>query len=413
MSAPRPALPGYAVFAATLASAGLPIYIHAPKFYVDSYGVGLSALAGVLFALRLVDFVQDPVLGWVVGRLRAQRGVAVVLGGVLLAGAMIGLFAVTPPIAPLVWFTLMMLGLFSAFSFLTIAMYAEGVTAASRLGSGGHLRLAAWRESGALLGVCVASIAPFVLGFAGFAISFAVLTALAVWLMRGEWGSGTSSEALGFGPILRDPLARRLLIIALLNASPVAVSSTVFLFYVESVLEMPDAAGPFLILFFLAAAGSTPIWTRLAARLGSREMLLSAMTLAVVGFAFVLTLGSEDGVWFGLVCLITGFALGADFALLPAAFAARLGEIAPEAGEGFGLWAFVSKATLAIAAITLLPSLEAAGFRAGGNSPPEAIALLTYLYAGVPCALKLVAMALLFGTRLPKVREDQAAETAV
>ena len=43
-----PGLARYSVFAAMLASAGLPIYIHAPKFYVDSYGVGLGVLGGVL-----------------------------------------------------------------------------------------------------------------------------------------------------------------------------------------------------------------------------------------------------------------------------------------------------------------------------------------------------------------------------
>jgi hypothetical protein len=35
-------LPAYALFAAFLASAGLPLYIHAPKFYVDEYNVSLS-----------------------------------------------------------------------------------------------------------------------------------------------------------------------------------------------------------------------------------------------------------------------------------------------------------------------------------------------------------------------------------
>ena len=32
-----PRLPGYALFGALLAAAGLPLYIHAPKFYVDEY----------------------------------------------------------------------------------------------------------------------------------------------------------------------------------------------------------------------------------------------------------------------------------------------------------------------------------------------------------------------------------------
>lgn len=406
MTAHKPSLPGYAVFAAMLASAGLPIYIHAPKFYVDTYGVSLTALAAVLFGLRLFDVVQDPILGWLVGRLRATRGRAVMVGAALIALSMIGLFAVAPPLPPLVWFTVTMIGLFSAFSFLTIAMYSEGVTAAARV-QGGHLKLAAWRETGALLGVCVASIAPFILGFAGFAVSFAVLAAFAVWLMRADWGTGSVAQSGGFGPVLRDPLARRLLLIALLNAAPVAVSSTLFLFYVESALEAPGWEGPFLILFFLMAAVSAPVWTKLAQRFGSRSMLLTAMALAIAGFAAVFLLGPGDTVAFALVCIVTGFALGADFALLPAAFAARMEQIAPEAGTAFGLWAFVSKATLAFAAIVLLPTLDAAGFRAGEPAPAEAVAVLVYLYAGVPCVLKLGAMALLVFTPLPGgVEED-------
>jgi GPH family glycoside/pentoside/hexuronide:cation symporter len=96
-----PSRPGYAVFAAMLAAAGLPIYIHAPKVYVDEFGVGLTALAGVLFVLRLFDVVQDPALGWLAQRLRARRGVAVAVGVAVLAGSMLGLFAVDPPIAAL------------------------------------------------------------------------------------------------------------------------------------------------------------------------------------------------------------------------------------------------------------------------------------------------------------------------
>ena len=48
--APRAGLAGWSLFAALIAMAGLPIYIHAPKFYVDTYGVSLAALGGWLFA---------------------------------------------------------------------------------------------------------------------------------------------------------------------------------------------------------------------------------------------------------------------------------------------------------------------------------------------------------------------------
>jgi len=403
-----PSRPGYAVFAAMLAAAGLPIYIHAPKVYVDSYGVGLTALAGVLFALRLFDVVQDPALGWLAQRLRAVRGLAVLGGVAVLAGSMLGLFAVTPPIAPLWWFALMMTGLFSAFSFLTICMYAQGVAAAPRLGPQGYLGLAAWRETGALLGVCVAAVAPTALDATGnpygnFALGFAGLCAVALWLMRREWtGAPGPMGDTGFRAVLSDSIARRLLFVALMNAAPVAVSSTLFLFYVESVLEAPGWEGPLLLLFFLAAAGTAPVWARLAGRFGARAMLLSAMALAIASFSLVLTLGAGDTLPFALICLASGAALGADFALLPALFARRMEQVAPEAAAAFGLWAFVSKLTLAIAAVVLLPALEAAGFRSGADNPQAARDLLTYLYALVPCVLKLGAMAVLATTPLPE-----------
>ncbi len=402
-------LPGYAVFAAMLASAGLPIYIHAPAYYAASHGVGLTALAGVLFGLRLLDVVQDPALGWLSARLRARRGIAVGAGVALLAASMLGLFAVAPPVAPLLWFGITMTGLFSAFSFLTISMYAEGVQAAGRLGETGHLRLAGWRETGALLGVCVAAVAPTLLDWTGaayawFAVGFAVLCIVAAITMRGQWGRAGGIAASGFGEVLSDRIARRLLLIALMNAAPVAVSSTLFLFYVESVLAAPGWEGPLLVLFFLAAAVSAPFWSRLAARYGERPVLLSAMALAIASFSVVLALGEGQVLAFAAVCLASGAALGADFAILPALFARRMERVAPEAGAAFGLWAFVQKATLAFAAILLLPALDVAGFVAaeGPGNPAGALNLLTYLYALVPCILKLGAMALLAATPLPK-----------
>jgi glycoside/pentoside/hexuronide:cation symporter, GPH family len=403
----HPRLSGYAVFAAMLASAGLPIYIHAPKFFVDEYGVGLTALAAVLFGLRLFDVIQDPALGWLAQTTRKRRALAITIATVILALSMIGLFAITPPIAPLWWFALTLIGLFSSFSFLTICFYAQGVHTAGSLGDKGHLRLAAWRETGALLGVCLASVAPTILLFTGapfaaFATGFAGLCLVALLLMQGEWHPTPPQAQGGFRSVLADPIARRLLLIALVNAAPVAVSSTLFLFFVESALDAPGWEGPLLLLFFLAAAASAPLWSRLAQRFGARRTLLAAMVAAILSFSTVLTLGPGDTALFALICLISGATLGADLTLLPAIFARRMARVAPEAGAAFGLWSFVSKFTLAFAAVTLLPALDRVGFVAGGSNDPAALSLLTLLYALVPCVLKLAAIALLAATPLPE-----------
>ena len=75
----------FAIFGGLLAMAGLPIYIHAPKFYVDEYGVSLAALGAVLFGLRLLDVVQDPLFGRLSEVLRSRRGLAVWIGSAVMA----------------------------------------------------------------------------------------------------------------------------------------------------------------------------------------------------------------------------------------------------------------------------------------------------------------------------------------
>jgi GPH family glycoside/pentoside/hexuronide:cation symporter len=411
--APRAGLAGWSLFAALIAMAGLPIYIHAPKFYVDTYGTSLAALGGVLALLRLIDVVQDPLLGWLAEAGRAQRGLLVAIAACLMAIAMLGLFAVTPPVAPLLWFALTLTLLFSAFSFLTIAFYAEGVAKAATLGENGHLRLAGWREGGSLAGVCVAAVAPVALAvltdqpFAAFAVLFTLLAIAATLAMRGQW-SGQAAPITNpfavFRPALADGLTRRLLLIALLNAAPVAVTSTLFLFFVESRLLAAGMEGPLLLLFFLSAAVSTPLWSRAAQRFGAKPALLAGMVLAIASFLWAATLGAGDTLAFALICAVSGAALGADMVLLPALFARRLGQLG-QGGEGaaFGLWSFVSKLSLALAAATLLPALQAAGFTPGEENTPSALFALSAFYALVPCALKVLAIALLAVTKVPEV----------
>ncbi len=407
----------WGAFAAMLAMAGLPIYIHAPKFYVDEHGVGLAALGAVLFALRLFDFVQDPALGWLAHATRRHRQAMVAGAGALMAFSMLGLFAVTPPIAPLAWFALTLTGLFSAFSFLTICFYAQGVQRAEAMGEGGHVRLAAWRETGALLGVCAVAAAPTLLAlgpnppFEAFAILFAMFVLGASWAMRRAWADPAPGSAgtawADFAHVLRDAVARRLLLVALVNAAPVAVTSTLFLFYVESRLAAPGWEGPLLLLFFLSAAAAAPFWARAANRFGARRMLLLAMVLAVLAFGLAALLGPGDVLPFAVICVITGAALGADLTLLSAIFARRMAHVLPDAATGFALWAFVSKATLALAAITVLPFLQAQGFT-GPDSPPQALTALALSYALLPCLLKLAAIALLATSRVDNEAPNHA-----
>ncbi|KAB7616029.1 sugar:cation symporter [Amylibacter sp. SFDW26] len=405
-------LPSYALFSGMLAFVGLPIYIHAPKFFVDEYGISLTAIGTALLLVRLLDFVQDPALGWFSDRLKQAKPLVVAVSGLILAAALYGLFGITAPFNPLIWFILCVAVLFTAFSLLTIMFYAQGIQKAGKIGEMGHVRLAAWRETGALIGVCVACIAPLILQamfpklghpLALFSIFFAVLTVLAILAMQSEWSASVKQPKETRVPILQDKILRRLLLIAFLNAAPVAVTSSLFLFFVEYRLGAADAAGPLLLAFFLSAAASVPLWGMAARRFGAKTVLLTGMLLSVVAFGFALNLQTGQIAAFAAVCIASGAALGADMTLLPALFARRVTAISDAGGQAFGLWSFCSKATLAIAAVTMLPSLEASGFKVGQPNSQDALQMLSILYALVPCILKILAFICLFFTKLEEI----------
>lgn len=401
-SAPRLA---YALFAMMLGTAGLPIYIHAPKFFVDQYGVSLGALGASLFVLRLLDFVQDPLLGSLAEKTSAARARPVWAAITIMALGMVGLFAITPPIAPVLWFSLTLLCVFSGFSFLTIRLYAQGVTS---FGADRQLDLARWRETGSLLGVCCAAMAPTLLlvvtgrPYAAFAIGFAGLAVIAGFVMSKHW-SRSAQEVRGgggFSTALADPVVRQLLILAVLNTAPVAVSSTLFLFFVESRLQVPQMAGPLLILFFISAAISAPIWTFLAGRFGPRPVLLVAMIAAIVSFFYAFFLQSGQVTAFMLICIASGATLGADLSILPAVFAKRLAVTKAQAAVGFGFWNFASKISLALAAVVVLPALERFGYQPGLDNSQNGLLALSVGYAAVPCILKLFAIWVLLRLQL-------------
>ena len=335
-----------------------------------------------------------------------KRWFWVALAVIILIGSMSMLFAVPPQTSPLLWFVVSMTCLFSAFSFLTINFYAQGITSVGDLNDG-HMRLAAWRETGALIGICLASVAPGLLMIWSsqpmllFVLGFGCLGLISLWMMKNQWVAAIERKPSNFLLVWQDRDTRLLLILAFVNALPVAVTSSLFLFFVSHRLQAPSWAGALLMLFFISAAAAAPIWTMAARRFGTRRCLFLAMGLAMVIFALSGFLGAGDLWIFTFVCLVSGAAISADLTLMPAAFAQRLAIIAPNGGQGFGLWSLMNKLTLALAAVILFPLLEFSGFDATANEQAQqSLIMLTILYAICPLFLKLVAILILIKTPL-------------
>ena len=384
------------VFALALAAAGIPLYIHLPRFAEVNLGLSLTTVGAILIAIRILDFVQDPALGWMVDRYKSARTTFVRASVIGLALGFVLLFTVPPLFAPWLWLTLSLVVVFTAYSLASILFYGQTRALSGSDGSLAMIQVAKWREAGALIGIILAAALPALLGYPLFGVALFVIILLAGRFSTPIWRrSAPAEQNLSISKLARSG-GGPLLALTFVNSLPVAITSTLFVFFVEDRLGLSDAAGPLLILFFLSAAAAIPIWSRVSLHIGARRTLIIAMSLAILSFGWAATLTGGE-IWaFAAICIGAGFATGADMLILPALFSSSLARAGLETGQAFGFWAFANKMALAAAAGIVLPLLDAQGFQSAVDNSPEALARLTLLYAIVPCGLKILAILLTF-----------------
>lgn len=400
----------YGVLGLPLAFAALPIYVHVPKLYADGFGLSLTWVGGVLLAVRILDALLDPLIGWASDRFAARR--AWILASLPLLGfGLVGLLA--PPVgAGAGWLAVFVVVVTLGYSLASINYHAWGAELGDTPDE--RTRLVASREGFALVGVVLAAALPSVLGgneVVGLALlggAFPVLLALGAGCTlvfapggRRMQDSGASVWGALRAAISHRPFARLLGVFAA-NGIAAAIPSATVLFFIADVLRAEAQAGLFLVLYFAAGAASMPLWVFLARRLGKLHAWLAGMLLASLVFVWASTLGEGDVAVFALICVLSGIALGADLALPPAMLADLLardaGLGAPRAGAWFGCWNFVAKANLALAAGIALPLLETLGY-APGTRDVAGLGALAAVYALLPVALKALAAFLLWRCR--------------
>ena len=417
----RPDLFLYGALALPLAFAGLPVYLHAPDFYATTYGLSLAALGAVLLGLRVVDAVQDPLIGAFSDAFAHRRKPILLAGAFLLLAGFAGLF--NPPVLSgtgyLAWFAVNVFVCTTGFSIMSINYQALG--ALWPASSPDRTRITGTREALGLVGILAASVLPSVLrNRYDAAAAFQVVTlVLAVLLVVGgllflRWyarHSGTAAKAPslatapsvatapgGFRDLLRDGWARRFYGIYFISNFASAIPAVLVLFYIRDRLAAETWTGLFLLVYFLSGAVSMPVWHRVARRVGTARAWGTSMVVAVITFVWAFSLGAGDIVPFVIVCVLSGAALGADLSLPPALLADRIDHVGDQAiaSRYFSGAAFFAKASFALATGLTLPMLDALGYVPGQPAVAEIGIYLSGVYALVPCAIKITAAVWLF-----------------
>ncbi|MBS0466453.1 MAG: MFS transporter [Proteobacteria bacterium] len=400
----------YGLLGLPLAFAALPLYVVLPHYYASNLGLPLATVGALLLLVRLMDAGADPLLGRLSDLLyrRTVHPVLWVAGAsaLLLGSGMAGLFfpLVQGPTALAAWMVAGLLFTCLAHSLLVIAHQAWGV----RLGGDGvqRSRIVAWREGPGLIGVVTASALSVAWG-AGAMLGVFALALLTGWLAL--WQAPRPPFATEprerreprklqlWQPLTEEPF-RRLLAVFLCNGIASAIPAALMLFFAQDrLLASPPQIALFLVLYFVSGALSMPGWLRVVRRFGLERAWLAGMLLAVACFGWAAALQGGQVAAFAVICVLSGAALGADLAVpgaLLALLIERQGAQGAQDGAYLGWWNLATKLNLALAAGATLPLLQWLGY-VPGSQDPLALQRLAWIYALLPCALKLMAAWLL------------------
>ncbi len=393
----------YGFLALPLAFAGVPLYIHAPDFYTRDLGLSLGLIGAILLFIRLFDAVQDPIIGYLSDKYPRQRHNIIMVGITLLMVGISGIFHGNHSPIPLsVWFTLSMIVATTGFSILAINLTMIGGLWSNDKNE--RTRISSWREAFSLVGLLIASIIPTLFSYDYLVVTFIALIGVAYYLFANflkdnpvQNNKKNATISFSFLKILFGQ-DRLFFTICFITHIAAAIPAVMVLFFINDYLQAESLQGLFLLLYFLSGALFMPFWTWGAARFGKYQTWIGAMVLSVITFCFAYTLQSGDIVTYGIICMLSGIALGGDLSLPPSILADRISRKKQEyqATQYYAALAFLPKIAVAIASGGTFLILNHYGFTVGAEKSEYTQKVMIVMYALVPCFIKLIAVVLLW-----------------
>lgn len=398
----------YSGLGLSLGFIGLPLYVYLPKFYAEEFQLSLTYLSVLFFLTRLVDTVQDPLIGWVSDRLSLRsikRSTLIMFSYPALCLSFLGLLVPVTSIPiglSLGFFLITTYTLYSviAINFNTLAAeYAKDYNQQTLLVSS--------REGMILIGIALGSIVPSLflnhLGILEAHISvwiiFLVIAGLGLYFFLKNplpvLYAQTRSENVwhAFLTVSKDKRFLWLAVVFLCSTTAAALPATLVLFYIKDVLQAEAYFGAFLSLYFISALVGMPAWYKLSAMYSKRTAWILGMTFTVIGFIWATFLGSGDLIGYGIICVMTGFCLGADLVMPTSMLADGIAQKSNKA-KYYGVWAMLSKFSITLAGSLGLFVLGSLGYHPESGMVSEPM-YISVAYALIPCVIKLAALGIL------------------
>jgi Na+/melibiose symporter-like transporter len=392
-----------------LAAFGVALPVTLPEFYATYVGLELGVVATVFMAVRLIDIVFDPFLGWGMDKTRTRFGRYrpwMALATPMLMQAALMMFVLVQPGAPAVYLFGWLLFLYLGFSIGTLGQLGWAAVLAPQYDQ--RSRVYGWWQVFNIIGVVLILVLPTVVvqtGIGTYAdgvriMGWGIIIALPVTIglamvavpepvTAGDQPHGSLGAYLA---LLKTPVVRKLLIAdLLLGVAPGITGSLLFFFFGQIRGYDHTEAGLFMLFYFVAGLCGAPFWAWLATRVGKdRGLAIASLVSAVLYIGATLVPGGNFALT-AVVMFIAGLPYAAGLFLTRAMMADAGDQERFETGvDRTGLMLSILSATTKIGhVVALVPYLilQWVGFRAvpgpEGNSDASLLTL-QILFIAVP-----------------------------
>lgn len=407
---PRRTLSLYALPAVGIGYGYVLVTLYLMKYATDVLLIPPAAMGAIFMAGRIWDAVTDPLAGYWSDRTRLRMGRRRPwMLGASLPAAITFWMLWAPPAgfseeARIAWMSVAVLAFYTAMTGFAVPHSSLGAELTTSYHD--RTRVFGARQLAWYAGVFLALASMFALtrradprdlaGSLGWiaGIGMVALIAIAVRGLRERsdfLGRGAGHPYRAFRDVWRNPHARLLLFVFLVESTGGATVGVLTIYLSEYVLQTPALTTVYIGAYFAAATISIPLWTLLSKRVGKSRLWLAAMVVTAAGFGAVFFLGPGDAVPLIGIAVILGLAAGCGNVVGPSIQADVIDWDEWSTGERkegayFSAWTFVFKLATGLTLGLTGLVLQATGFVPNAAQTEEARLAIRMLYSFFPLA---------------------------
>ena len=400
----------FGVLTTPLAMANFAFVVFVPTFYAVDMGLGLGLVGAVFVAGRVFDVVTDPVIGYLSDETRSRWGPRApwIVLGVPAFGASVWLLLAPPDGAGLIYLLIASGLYFLTYTALDVPYSSIGLEISPHV----HERsfLASSKAVFQVIGALIVSAIPVVLILqAGDALTLiakviVLLLALGLFVFLvfvPSRNRPVTAPRVGMKTVLRSIMASRayrtLIMSFLIVQCANALTAGLSVLFITHVIGAPELVGAFMGLLLLSSAVFLPVWVVISKRTSKHGAWQAAIFVCCLLLATTPFLGTGDIVPMFVLSAIIGAAFGAD-AIMPTSM---LADIVYEnerdgnsrlAGIFLAVKNAVSKLAFVVPMGLAFPVLDWIDFNETGANDGSRLMVLTFFYALLPIAVRLVAL---------------------